>query len=233
MVLCFAAQTLQAKEICKGLEVTMVMPNFYVYTTYHDYNGTSVSANSMYVVTDKGIVMIDVPWDTTKTAPLLQYMEQQYHKKVVLCISTHYHFDRTGALDILKRHGIKTYSTEQTLELCKKYNEKLPQYTFSKDTTFDFGDYSFETYYPGAGHTRDNIVIWFGKQHILYGGCFVKSVKAKDLGNLEDADVTAWPQSMRKVMQRYPHPRYLIAGHDDWRSTKSLQHTLDLLKKTK
>ena len=37
------------------------------------------------------------------------------------------------------------------------------------------GQHAFQTYYGGQGHTPDNIVIWFDKEKILYGGCLVKS----------------------------------------------------------
>jgi len=42
-------------------------------------------------------------------------------------------------------------------------------------------------YYPGGGHTADNIVLWFPSKKILFGGCMLKDSNSKSLGNLSDA----------------------------------------------
>ena len=92
------------------------------------------------------------------------------------------------------------------------------------------GQYSFQTYYAGAGHTPDNIVIWFPKNKILYGGCLVKSTDAVDLGNLSDADPKQWPSTIKKIKKKFGKPNYVIPGHQDWSDNTSLDHTLKLLR---
>jgi metallo-beta-lactamase class B len=213
------------------LEIRPLSDSFYVYTTYKLLNGKPFPANSMYVVTSAGVVMIDVPWDSTQTLPLLDSIEARHHKKVVMSISTHYHDDRTEGLDVLKQKGIKTFSTALTYELGKKENEELAEYLLSNDTTFTIGNTTFETYYPGAGHTKDNIVVWFPQQKVLYGGCFVKSTDAKDLGYTGDANVKEWPAAVKRVMEKFIAPKYIIPGHFSWKNNKSLEHTLKLLKR--
>ncbi len=100
-----------------------------------------------------------------------------------------------------------------------------------KDTSFRVGQHSFSTFYPGEGHTKDNIVVLFGNERIIYGGCFVKSTENNDLGNIADANLKAWPVSIKRLMKKFPHPAYVIPGHFSWASNKSLQHTLKLLRK--
>jgi hypothetical protein len=70
-----------------------------------------------------------------------------------------------------------------------------------------------ELFFPGAGHTRDNIVAWLPHHRIIFGGCFLKSVTSADLGNLADAVVPAWTDSLQRVCTRYPDPRITVAGH--------------------
>ncbi|MEZ0129922.1 subclass B1 metallo-beta-lactamase, partial [Flavobacterium sp. LBUM151] len=53
------------------LQISHLTGDFYVYRTFHDYNGTMISANAMYLVTDKGVVLFDAPWDRTQFQPLL------------------------------------------------------------------------------------------------------------------------------------------------------------------
>ncbi|MDB5032928.1 MAG: blaB1 [Chlorobi bacterium] len=229
-ILCAASLAAHARKD-GAIIITRLTGNFYIYTTYRDLGGHPFPSNSMYVVTDSGVVMIDTPWNAEQTGPLLDSIRQRHHMNVVICLSTHYHEDRTAGLDVLRERGIPTYSTEQTLELCRKKSEKQATHAFTRDTTFSVGGLQFQTFYPGAGHSSDNIVVWFPKEKILYGGCFVKSVEANDLGNMADADIHAWPTSMKKVIRKFRNPAFVIPGHQSWKSVKSPRHTLDLLRK--
>ncbi len=222
---CFSAQA--------QLEIKHLTGNVYVYTTYHEYEGTPFPSNSMYLVTDDGAVLFDTPWDSGQFQPLLDSIKTKHGKDVKLCIATHFHADRTAGLEYYKSKGIKTYTSKQTFELCKQHNEKTAEYHFLKDTTFSIGSNTFETYYPGKGHAPDNIVIWFPKEKILYGGCFVKSTDGQSLGNMSDASIPEWTISIKNTISRFPSPIYVIPGHFGWENNKSLQHTLKLLLKNK
>jgi metallo-beta-lactamase class B len=212
------------------LDIKHLTGDTYIFTTYKTYQGELVPANDMYVVTSQGIVLLDMPWDTKQVFPLLDSIEQRHHQKVVMSISTHFHDDRTGAIDLLKSRGVKTWSSKFTLDLCRIHKEKEAEYYFVKDTTFTVGNYSFEAYYPGKGHAPDNIVVWVPQSKILYGGCFVKSTESSGLGNMSDANVQEWETSVQKVMKKYPSPAYIIPGHMSWQSKKSLTHTLKLIR---
>lgn len=204
---------------------------FFVYTTYGTLDdGSTFPSNSLYVVTTEGIVMIDVPWDTTQTLPLLDSIEKRHGARVVACISTHFHKDRTAGLDRLRHRGIRTYATRQTDSMCVLRGEERAEFLLDKDTVFNFGGVQLKTFYPGPGHTSDNIVVWFPREKVLYGGCFIKSIETNNLGNLEDADPARWPASVARVQRAFPQPRYLIAGHGSFRSLKALQHTAALAK---
>ncbi|TDW97039.1 subclass B1 metallo-beta-lactamase [Dinghuibacter silviterrae] len=212
------------------LTITHLTGDCYVYTTYRPVGGEPYPANSMFLVTGKGVVMFDVPWDTTQYQPLFDSISTRFHQPVVLCISTHFHDDRTAGLSFLKQRGIPTWSSALTRELCVLHHNDVAENVFTKDTTFTVGNYSFSTFYPGAGHTTDNIVIWVPKARVLYGGCFVKSTEAPGLGNLADADPVAWPVSLQRLMKAFPDPDFVIPGHLGWTDKESLRHTARLLQ---
>ncbi len=102
---------LWAQDKNPGLEIKHLTGDFYIFTTYQNYNNEPVPANGMYVVTDKGVVMMDGAWDPAQNQPLLDSIEARHHKKVVLEIGTHYHADRSGAFDFLRKKGVRTYSS--------------------------------------------------------------------------------------------------------------------------
>jgi len=224
----FFAQTKTNK-----LNITHLTQNFYIYTTYHNYKGETASANGLYAVTNNGVILIDSPWDTTQFQPLLDSIQARHHQKVVLCIATHSHEDRSAGLQFYQQQNIKTYTSLQTDSISKATNQKRAQFHFTKDTTFTIGQLSFQTFYPGPGHTADNIVVWFPQQKILYGGCFIKSTEAAGLGYIKEANLQAWPISLKNLQQKFQQPTFIIPGHDNFTNLNAINHTLRLLQQNK
>jgi len=219
-----------AQTKTNGLNITKLTSNCYIYTTYHAYKGDVASANGLYIITHNGVALIDTPWDTTQFQPLLDSIQARHHQKVVLCIATHSHGDRTAGLEFYRQQNIKTYTSTQTDSISKVDNYKCAEFHFTKDTTFTIGQLSFQTFYPGPGHTVDNIVVWFPQQKILYGGCFIKSIEATDLGYIKEANLQAWPTSLKNTQQKFPQPKFIIPGHDNFTNFNAINHTLKLLQ---
>lgn len=229
-ILCFSSMTLAAQDKVK-LRIQHLADSFYVYTTYKDLNGFSFPSNSMYLLTHKGVVLFDTPWDTSQFQPLLDSISNRHHLEVVLLVATHYHDDRTAGIEYYRSKGIKTYSSKLTYDLCKEHHEQQAEFYFVNDTAFSIGGHRFETFYAGEGHTKDNIVVWFDGNKILYGGCLVKSTENESLGNIADANLKAWTPTIKKIIKKYPRPKYVIPGHFGWVSKNGLKHTLKLLKR--
>ncbi len=222
-----------AQTKAPNLIIKPLTDSFYIYTTYGTYKESKIPAHGMYLVTYKGVVLFDTPWDTTQFQPLLDSILHRHKQKVTMCIATHWHSDRTGGLEYYSQQGIKTYTTQLTDNLSKKNNNKRAEYLIENDTIFNIGQYSFETYYPGKGHTEDNIVIWFEKNKILYGGCLIKGAEAENLGNVQDGSITDYERTLKNVKSKYPHPKYIIVSHHDWTNINSLKHSIKLAKKLK
>ena len=49
-----------------ALKISQLSGDFYIFTTYQTYKDAKVGANGMYVVTNEGVVLIDLPWDKTQ-----------------------------------------------------------------------------------------------------------------------------------------------------------------------
>ncbi len=221
----------QTKE--PSLNIAHLTGDFYIYTTYNTYEGNKLPANGMYLITKSGVVLFDTPWDTTQFQPLLDSIYFRHKQKVTMCISTHWHSDRTAGLEYYRQQGIKTYTTVLTDELSQKNNNKRAEFLMEKDTVFAAEPYRFETYYPGEGHTKDNIVIWFAKEKILYAGCLIKGSASDNLGYLGDANVIEYYSTLKKVQSKFQQPGYIIISHSHWDDPRSLQHSIMLAKKLK
>ncbi|MDO9375195.1 MAG: BlaB/IND/MUS family subclass B1 metallo-beta-lactamase [Ferruginibacter sp.] len=228
IVFLFSTTGLVAQTSTPKLEIAQLTGDFYIFKTFNFYKGERISANGMYLVTGAGVVLFDTPWDTTQFQPLLDSINLRHHKKVTLCIATHFHADRTGGLEYYKRKGIATYTSLKTDVLSKQRGMNRAAFLLHGDTTFKVGAYIFQTYFAGAGHTSDNIVIWFEKEKLLYASCLVKSMEDNTLGNLADADVKAYGATIRNLQRKFVQPKYVIPGHNDWKNPASLSHTLKM-----
>lgn len=215
------------------LKIAALTGDFYIYTTYSVYEGNHIPAHGMYLLTDNGAVLFDTPWDTTQFQPLLDSIKLKHNKRVIVCIATHWHSDRTEGLEYYKKQGIKTYTTELTDKLSRENNKKRAEFLMTKDTVFKLGQYSFEVYYPGEGHTADNVIVWFDKEKVLYGGCLIKGAEAKNLGYLGDANISEYETTLKRVKKKCPNPKFIIVSHHDWTNINSLKHSIKLAKKLK
>jgi len=229
----FFFTSLFAQTADSSLKISHLTGDFYVYTTYNLYKGSQVPANGMYLVSNNGVIMFDTPWDTTQFQPLLDIIKSKHNKSVVMCFATHWHSDKTAGLEYYRQQEIKTYTTVLTDELSKNNNKKRAEFLIANDTVFNVGQYSFETYYPGQGHTADNIVIWFKKEKILYGGCLIKGADNKNLGNLDDGNVIEYASTLKKVQKKCRKPKFIIVAHSDWKNINSLKHSLMMAKELK
>ncbi|SFG94381.1 BlaB/IND/MUS family subclass B1 metallo-beta-lactamase [Pedobacter insulae] len=215
------------------LEILPINKSLYVYTTYHSYEGEQVSANSMYLVTTKGVILFDTPWDQTQNQPLLDSIEKKHGKKVIKVFATHSHEDRAGGFAFFNAKGIATYASKQTNEILRSSNKPTALNTFETGELFKVGEELFQVAYFGAGHTKDNLVIWFPKYKVLDGGCLVKSAVAETLGFIGEADLEAWPKTISAIKNKYKKINLVIAGHDNWKTQGALDKTLALLKRNK
>ncbi len=221
----------ESSEFFKDMVITRVSDYAYVYTYKMPIAG-NYSANGMfYIVKDKAL-LIDTPGEDKLTDSLINCIKNKFKVTIEGIVITHWHMgDRLGGLNAAHKQGIKSYSTTSTINEARKRKLPLPQTGFEKTMIINVGTKKVELYYPGPGHSLDNSVVWFVADKVLFGGCLIKDSKAGNLGNTEDADLKAWPASIKKVEKKYEHARIVVPGHGLWDNAKlTFRHNLDLMK---
>ena len=96
-----------------------------------------------------------------------------------------------------------------TIELAKINNVVVPQNGFNDSLKLGLGNTYAVVKYFGQGHTKDNVVGYFPKENILFGGCLIKELQATK-GYLGDANVGEWSSTVEKVKQQYPNVKIVI-----------------------
>jgi len=224
---CCVLSSLRAQE--KPLSIEKINSQLYLYTTYNTFEGTKYAANAVYLITKKGVILFDTPWDSTQYQPLLDSIKQKHQLPVIAVYATHWHEDRAGGFAYYNRIGIPTYATKMTNDLLKANHKAQATHLVKINKTYKVGGQSFVLNFFGAGHSLDNVVVWFPDYQILDGGCFIKSSEAKNLGNIVDGDVKAWKPALARLLAKYPHIKMVIPGHDGWKDNQQIQRTEELL----
>lgn len=226
--------TLASAQSSPKISITPLTDKLYIHTTFRTYKGELVPSNGIIAKTNDGIVLVDTGWDTLEdqdqTRQLLDWIDKNLHQPVRMCIVTHFHDDRVGGIATLRKAGVRVISTSLTAEKSVKAGYERPEGILSNDTTLVVGRMPIRCFYPGPGHTDDNIVVYFPTDKVLHGGCFVKSYAAMGLGNVADANLNEWANSVRRLQRTFPNPKFVVPGHQEWDKTISLEHTIRLLE---
>ncbi|MFC4077633.1 subclass B1 metallo-beta-lactamase [Salinithrix halophila] len=214
------------------VELARLNRDVWEYTTYGGNFGgmTNIPTNGLIISSSKGLVLIDSSWDDDLTKELLNMIRRHIGKKIAVAVITHSHEDRVGGIRALLKEGIEVRSTARTAQLAEKAGYPTPNPILDEQSRFKVGNTIIETYYPGEGHSEDNITVWLPQHKILFGGCLIKSLEAKDLGNVNDANLEEWSRSIQNVLNRYPRMKQVVPGHGNVGDKGLLIHTLELLE---
>ena len=216
-----------AKRVIPELKIEKISDQVFLHKSYQMTKGWGlVSSNGLVVVEDKKAYIIDTPWSEKDTQKLVAWIRKQGLKPVA-SISTHFHDDRSAGISWLNANSIPTYASQLTNTLLKKEGKAQAAFSFEEEQ-FWLAEGLIQAYYPGGGHSIDNIVVWLPKSKILYGGCLVRSLNSRTLGNVADARVNQWANSVANVITKFPQLKMVIPGHGKSGDINLLTHTKQL-----
>ena len=137
------------------------------------YSVTDGAYNTMFMVTDKGVVAVDAP--PSLGQKYLKAIAEVTNKPVNYLIYSHAHIDHIGAAGLFPKNVsvIAQEETAQELQRAKAVAKNLtmvpriPTITFSKNYTLTIGNQTLKLDYYGSNHLPGNIFIYAPKQKVL------------------------------------------------------------------
>ena len=211
----------------KNLKIKQLSDNVYQHISSQRVEPWGlVEATGLVVVNGTDAHLIDSPWTTQATKELIKWIDGK-GLTIKSAVVTHFHEDASNDLPLLNDLNIKTYATSLTNQLLTSKKKEAASNEISTNA-FELVDGVMDVFYPGGGHSPDNIVVWMPQEKILFGGCFVRSLRAKSLGNTEDAVISEWSNSIQKVINRYSDIKLVVPGHGKIGDASLLTHTQKL-----
>ena len=184
-------------------------------------------ANGLIVIVDDGLLLFDTGWTEVQTAAILKWGDDQLKRRWLGAVITHDHPDRDGGLAALQKRKIPVAALDLTVAKLEHRGVRGVDTLFTASAGAFLDPRGFKAIYPGPGHTSDNIVL--RRLDVVFAGCLVKALEAEELGFTGDADLAAWPDSVRRIAAVSGQVT-IVPGHGAVDpSGAAFQHTLDLL----
>lgn len=212
--------------------LSKVSENVWVHTTNYKLPGQNpIPVNGLVYVDGEEVTLVDGAWGELATVSLIETVRKETGKPVTKMIVTHHHADRTAGVDAAEYAGIQIFTHPDTPTLAARSGWPAPNTSVAalKNPKSRTKVGSLEVAYPGPGHASDNLVVYIPSAQILYGGCAVRGAESGSLGNLSDADLKAWPDSLKWTKATYKDAVLVVPGHGKGSNLSLIDGTLALL----
>lgn len=215
----------------ESLKIIRLSPQAFVHVSYlnvPDYG--RVPCNGLVFIDGQEVLVVDTPTNDSASVELIRWVEGQLGSKVRAVVVTHFHDDCLAGLAAFHARAIPSYATNATVALARKNDNETPSQSFDSLLQLTVGNKKVINQFFGEGHTIDNIVSYLPSEEVLFGGCLIKEVGAGK-GNLADADLNAWANTVRRIKQTYPNIKYVVPGHGTVGGTELLEYTIKMFDK--
>jgi glyoxylase-like metal-dependent hydrolase (beta-lactamase superfamily II) len=187
------------------------------------------NSNAGFVVTDEGVVVIDVLGSPALGHALHEAIRRVTPKPVKRVILTHYHADHFYGLEPFKRAGADIWAHRLALEyfgsgeaerrlqqrardLFPWVDEKMPLIRADRwldaDTAFTLGGVRFEVQYFGPAHSPEDVIVILPQEGVIFSGDILSAGRIPFVGA---ADSKRWLERIERLLQM--NARVMITGH--------------------
>lgn len=214
----------------ENLIITRISENTFEHTSFLQTDDFGkVPCNGLIVRDHQEAVVFDTPTNDKESEALIQWIRDSLHANITAVIPTHFHHDCLGGLKAFHQAHIPSYAYFKTIAFAKEEKYVIPENSFSDSLILKVGNENIVVKFFGEGHTKDNVVGYFPKEQVMFGGCLIKELHATK-GYLGDANVASWSATVENVKKAYPAVKLIVPGHGAYGNKALLDYTIRLFK---
>lgn len=186
-------------------------------------------SNAGFVVTPKGVVVIDALGSPVLAKKLIQEISKVTKQKIIAVVVTHYHADHVYGLQEFKKIGAKIYAQGEGRNYISSETAKqrliasridfapwvnaqtklLPADTWiDKQLKLNIGGVEFLISRVGPAHAPEDLLVYIPSEGVLFAGDLVFRGRIPFVGN---ADSKGWLKALDEFEQF--NPKVVIPGH--------------------
>jgi glyoxylase-like metal-dependent hydrolase (beta-lactamase superfamily II) len=156
---------------------------------YAYISDNNASANSTFLVSDQGILVVDTGLNAQEGRKLLDEIRKISQAPVRWIVNTHYHPDHRGGNSVVGPDAViisAAFTRSQLVDL--EYRDAVNETVGQNGILLYAGGHEVRIYHPGPAHTRGDLVVYFpDQQAIATGDLFLtNSCPAMDDGDMEN-----------------------------------------------
>ncbi|MXO83861.1 subclass B1 metallo-beta-lactamase [Altererythrobacter aestiaquae] len=220
-----------------GLSFQQLAPTVWQHTSYLDLPGFgAVPSNGLIVVHGDTSILVDTGWTASQTDVIIAWAASELNRPIRAAVITHAHSDAMGGIDALHSAGVATYAHPMTNRIApdKQLTPAQNKLIFDGDgwarNPEDMSLAPLRLYYPGPGHTTDNITVGVMGTSVAFAGGLIKGSDAKSLGNLKDANTDYYAQAVRNFETAFPDASVIAMSNSTAEDRDAIERTLKLAK---
>ncbi len=215
-------------HISEDLQLIKLNEHSYIHISHITLkSGATFSCNGFVYQNNNEAYIFDSPATDKATTELINWFRDKQKTTIKGVVFNHFHEDCTKGIEIFKDHNIPTIASSNTKKLMTPKGTSEPDQTFDNYLELKLQDKTIINSFFGEAHSKDNIVSYFPEEKILFGGCMVKNINAKK-GNLADATIGEWSNTVTKIKEAYPDLEIVIPGHGTYGDQSLLDYTISL-----
>ena len=194
--------------------------DLYAYISDND-----ASANSTFLVSDQGILVVDTGLNAQEGRKLLDEIRKISSAPVRWIVNTHYHPDHRGGNSVVGPDAIIISTAFTRSQTAKAAQESSVDETVGpQGLVLYVGGHDVRIYHPGPAHTQGDLIVYFPDEHaIATGDLFLtNSCPAMDDGDMEN-----WIMALDHILAL--PVEHVIPGHFELATKSELQRFRDYL----
>jgi glyoxylase-like metal-dependent hydrolase (beta-lactamase superfamily II) len=194
-------------------------------------------SNASFVVTPKGVVVIDALGSPVLAQKLIQEIRKVTKQKIVAVVLTHYHADHVYGLQEFKRLGATIYAQRDGLNYLASETAKqrliasridfapwvnentrlVPADVWiDQSKTITVGGVEFILNRVGPAHAHEDLIVFVPSENVLFAGDLIFQGRIPFVGN---ADSRGWMNALDQIQKI--KPKIVVPGHGTY-STNAL-----------
>ena len=223
------ALVVAATVLAADLRIEPLAEGVWMHVSSHVVDGAVVEANGLVVEHDGAAFLVDATWTEAQADALYGWIAHRGLSVAGLVI-THGHRDRGGGLPALQLHGVSSWALPRTADDLDGQGFGRPDHLMNPEKPRRLFEGRLEAFFPGKGHTRDNLVVWIPERSLLFGGCLVRSAAEEAIVETRGSVLSRWEKTVRTVAARYPEAQIVVPGHGRPGGPELLDHTAELAR---